>query len=258
MTAVQETWDALAPAYDQLTGFHDHAAWAEQVEALARAAGLSGDRLLDAGCGTGSSTAAMRARGYDVVGVDVSPAMLERARARLGPEVPLLRHDLRSLPRVGEFDVVWCVSDGLNFLLSEPELRAALRGFRRNLREGGLAVFDVDTLAAFRKLYTSLLVVPGPDRIVVFEGRAGADELGPGSVAEASVDALVPKSWPWWERVRAIHRQCHHPPVTIEAALAAEGFQLLAVWGTDGAGGSEQPLDEARHNKAVYIAEARG
>jgi hypothetical protein len=30
----------------------------------------------------------------------------------------------------------------------------------------------------------------------------------------------------------------------------------VAVWGTDGAGGSDRPLDEARHNKAVYIAQA--
>jgi SAM-dependent methyltransferase len=219
--------------------------------------GRAAHRFPAPGCGTLSPTAAMRARGYEVVGVDVSPEMLERARVRLGPEVPLLRHDLRELPRVGEFDVVWCVSDGLNFLLSEPELRAALQGFRRNLREGGLAVFDVDTLAAFRTLYSSLLVVPGPERIVVFEGRATATALGPGSVAEASVDALVPTTWPWWERVRAVHRQRHHPPAVIEAALASEGFRLLAVWGTDGAGGSEQPLDEDRHNKAVYIAQTR-
>jgi SAM-dependent methyltransferase len=252
---VGRTWDRLAPAYDQLTSFHDHAAWAAQLDGLARSAGLVGRRLLDAGCGTGSSTAAMRERGYEVTGMDVSPAMLERARARLGPDVPLHRGDLRSLPRLGEFDVVTCVSDGLNFLLGDGDLRAALHGFRRNLRDGGFAVFDVDTLLAFRTLYTSLLVVPGPDRVVVFEGHGGA-ELEAGSVAEATIDALEPTHWPWWERTRALHRQRHHPPDAIEAALVHAGLRLLGVWGTDGAGGSEQPLDEQRHNKAVYIAQA--
>src|SRR3954470_13629795 len=153
---IRQTWDTLAPAYDQLTAFHDHAAWAAQLEGLALDAGLTGRRLLDAGCGTGSSTEAMRALGYDVTGFDVSPEMLALAERRLGTDVPLHCHDMRALPRVGEFDVVWCVSDGLNFLLTDDDLADAFAGFRRNLRTGGLAVFDVDTLAAFRTLYSSL------------------------------------------------------------------------------------------------------
>jgi SAM-dependent methyltransferase len=252
---LQRTWDALAPAYDQLTGFHDHAAWASQLECLARAAGVSGQRSLDVGCGTGASTAALRGLGYEVAGIDVSPGMLEHARTRLGSDVALHCHDMRELPRLGEFDVVWCICDGLNFLVDDGDLERAFAGFRRNLRVGGHVVFDVDTLYAFRTLYTSLLVVPGAERIVIFEGRASGT-LAAGSVAEAFVDALQPASAPFWERVRAVHRQRHHPRAAIEAALAAAGLQLLAVWGTDGAGGSDQPLDEERHNKAVYIARA--
>jgi SAM-dependent methyltransferase len=252
---IRRTWDTLAPAYDQLTVFHDHAAWAAQLEGLALAAGLTGRQLLDAGCGTGSSTEAMRALGYDVTGFDVSAEMLALAERRLGTDVPLHRHDMRTLPQLGEFDAVWCVSDGLNFLLTDDDLADAFAGFRRNLRTGGLAVFDVDTLAAFRTLYSSLLVVPGPERVVIFEGLAEAD-LAPGATAEAHIDCLLAAAPPWWERVRAHHRQRHHPRAAIEDALASADFELVAVWGTDGAGASEQPLDEAHHNKAVYIARA--
>jgi SAM-dependent methyltransferase len=252
---IRRTWDTLAPAYDQLTGFHDHAAWAAQLERLALAAGLRGRRLLDVGCGTGSSAAAMRDRGYDVTGVDVSPGMLALAARKLGPAVPLHRHDMRELPRLGAFDVVCCVSDGVNFLLHDAELVAAFAGFARNLAPGGLVVFDVDTLSSFQVLYSSLLVVPGEDRVVVFEGRAEA-ELAPGALAEAFVDRLEPASPPFWRRVRAQHRQRHHAPDVIQRALTAAGLEAVAVWGTDGAGASERPLDERRHNKAVYIAQS--
>jgi SAM-dependent methyltransferase len=255
--AIQQTWDALAPAYDTLASFHDHSAWAAQVDGLAREAGLAGRRLLDVGCGTGSSTAAMRERGYEVVGVDVSPRMLEVAEQRLGPGVELHRHDVRELPALGTFDVVWGSGDVMNFLLSDAELVAAFCGFRRNLADGGFAVFDVDTLASFRTLYSSLLVVPADERIVVFEGQADGT-LESGDTAEALIDSLEPASSPWWRRVRAVHRQRHHAPATIEAALDAAGLDLAAVWGTDGAGGSQRPLDEERHNKAVYIARNGG
>jgi ubiquinone/menaquinone biosynthesis C-methylase UbiE len=254
VTGVRETYDALAPAYDLLTGAHDHVAWAAQLEELARRAGLSGRRLLDVGCGTGSSALPMLARGYDVVGVDVSPGMLTLAREKLGQDVRLELADMRRLPVLGAFDLVWSVADGVNYLAA-GELVSAFEGFRRNLAPDGLVVFDVDTLASFRLLYSSLIVVPGEDRIVVLEGQAPPD-LDEGASATARVEYLELESPPWWRRTRFLHRQHHHPPATLERALTAAGLQVLAVWGTDGAGASEVPLDEERHNKAVYIASA--
>ncbi len=254
MSAARETYDALAPAYDLLTAGHDHAAWAAQLEALALQAGLSGRRLLDVGCGTGSSALPMLARGYEVVGVDVSPGMLSLAREKLGPGVRLEPADMRRLPVLGAFDLVWSVSDGVNCLAAD-ELEAAFAGFRRNLAPGGLVVFDLDTLASFRALYSSLIVVPGEGRVVVFDGQE-SEELGEGAVAAAHIDFLELDSPPWWRRTRAVHRQRHHPPAEVRRALAAAGLRTVAVWGTDGAGASEQPLDERRHNKAVYIAQA--
>jgi SAM-dependent methyltransferase len=254
MSGVREAYDALAPAYDLLTAGHDHAAWAAQLEELAAGAGLTGRRLLDVGCGTGSSALPMLARGYDDVGVDVSPGMLSLAREKLGPDVRLEPADMRRLPVLGAFDLVWSVADGVNYLAPD-ELVSAFEGFRRNLAPGGLVVFDVDTLASFRLLYSSLIVVPGEDRVVMLEGQE-SPELEEGAAAIAHVDYLQLDSPPCWRRTRSVHRQHHHPPARLERALAAAGLRTLAAWGTDGAGASERPLDERRHNKAVYIATA--
>jgi SAM-dependent methyltransferase len=254
MSGVGEAYDALAPSYDLLTGAHDHAAWAAQLEDLAHRAGLSGRRLLDVGCGTGSSAQPMLARGYEVVGVDVSPGMLSLARDKLGPDVRLEVADMRRLPVLGAFDLVWSVADGVN-CLAAGELVPVFEGFARNLAPDGLVVFDVDTLASFRMLYSSLIVVPGEDRVVVLHGQESA-ELQPGASAVAHVDCLELDSPPWWRRTRSVHRQHHHPPAVLERALGAAGLETVAVWGTDGAGASERPLDEERHNKAVYIARA--
>lgn len=247
-------YDGLAPAYDMFTGGHDHAAWAWQLEELAVRAGLTGRRLLDVGCGTGSGLAPMIERGYEVTGVDVSPRMLDVARDKLGSDVPLTAEDMRRLPSIGEFDLVWSLCDAVNYLHAEEELAATFSGFRRNLAPGGVVVFDVDTLATFRVLYSSTMVVPGDDSVVVFEGRAG-DRLEEGAVAEAWIDRLERADAPWWRRVRTVHRQRHHPRAVLERALSAAGLTAVAVWGTDGSGGLEQPLDELHHNKAVYIAQ---
>jgi ubiquinone/menaquinone biosynthesis C-methylase UbiE len=46
------TYDAFAPYYDEFTAHHRYDEWTRSLEALARAAGLDGRRLLDLACGT--------------------------------------------------------------------------------------------------------------------------------------------------------------------------------------------------------------
>ena len=251
---VRTAYDGLAPAYDFFTAGHDHAAWSGILEELALREGLSGRRLLDVGCGTGNALAPMLERGYDAVGVDASPGMLDVARRKLGGDVDLVVADMRSLPALGEFDLVWSVADAVNYLLSEDELVGAFESFRRNLAPGGVVVFDVDTLRTFRALYSSVMVVPGDDRTIVFEGRTpGA--IDDGAIGEAWIDRLERADAPWWDRVRTVHRQRHHPPATLQRTLAAAGLRCTSAWGTDGSGGVERPLDELEHVKAVYIAQ---
>jgi len=86
--------------------------------ALAQAlAGVGGRRLvLDLPCGTGIIGAYLAARGFRVVGADISPAMLEVARER-EHALGLLRADLEAPPwRPGSFDAVVCA----RFLMHVP------------------------------------------------------------------------------------------------------------------------------------------
>jgi SAM-dependent methyltransferase len=237
-------YDALAPFYDEFTAHHDYEAWIGALEQLARAHGLRGRRLLDVACGTGKSCAPFAARGYAVTGCDASQAMLDRARRRL-PSARLVRRDLRRLGRLGAFDLVCCIDDGLNYLLGEDELVSALRGMAAQLAPGGVVLFDVNTLATYRTFFTS---ATGSDH-VRWRGRAGA-AFAPGGLAEATLDIVGDDG----ARLRTVHRQRHHPPPVVERALAAAGLELVARRGQDLSGRIEPHLDERRHTKALHIA----
>jgi SAM-dependent methyltransferase len=246
-------YDALAPGYDDLTRGHDHAGWTRLLESHARDAGLRGMRLLDVACGTGNTMLPMLGRGYEVTGIDVSEQMLAEAERKTAGRARLVAGDMRSLPVLGEFDLIWCLGDALNYLDTQHELVAALSGLRRNLAGDGVVVFDVNTLATFRELYSSLLAVPAPDRVVLLEGR-GSRELEAGGAAETWIDRIELAQSGWWTRTRSTHHHRHHGEAAIRAALGAAHLACHASHGSYTTGVIEAPLDELRHAKAVYIA----
>jgi ubiquinone/menaquinone biosynthesis C-methylase UbiE len=252
----REAYDALAPGYDALTAHHDHEAWTATLLERAEAAGLRGRRLLDVACGTGNTLVPMVARGFCATGVDVSEAMLAEAGGKLPPDVRLVAGDMRALPALGQHDLVWSLGDACNYLQTYDELVQAFEGFRRNVGPDGVVVIDVNTLATFRRLYSSLLVMPERERVVIVEGQ-GDPGLASGGAAIAWVDRLEPGDDGWWIRTRSVHHHRHHAPETIRAALAAAGLACEAELGAQITGALERPLDELRHTKAVYIARPR-
>jgi SAM-dependent methyltransferase len=134
----------FARVYDAI--YADPAFLAAQLAFLESAfSGLSGP-LLDAGCGTGRHLVPLGKRGYCVVGVDISPAMLGVARASLsdaGLARSLVRGDLRSLPFESVFGGILCLDSPLALILEEDGLAAALSALRRSLRPGGMLVAEI-------------------------------------------------------------------------------------------------------------------
>ncbi|WP_330461373.1 class I SAM-dependent methyltransferase [Streptomyces sp. NBC_00820] len=98
-----------------------------------------GSRVLDVGSGTGRPTAQTLAEaGYDVLGVDVSPVMVEVASHQV-PQARFQLADIRELPLAdGSFDAV-CVYFSL-LQMTRAEQSAVVARLARALRPGGLAV----------------------------------------------------------------------------------------------------------------------
>jgi demethylmenaquinone methyltransferase/2-methoxy-6-polyprenyl-1,4-benzoquinol methylase len=132
----------VAPRYEVVTrllSFGWDAAWKRAL--VRRLPRRSAARVLDLACGTGDLTLllARRYRDGEVIGVDLSPAMLARARRRRGARGLSFRlGDLCRLPFASErFDLV----TGGYALRNAPSLGAALSEVWRVLKPGGTAAF---------------------------------------------------------------------------------------------------------------------
>ena len=139
-----EAYSRLAGVYDEIVIDPCHDRWASFLHELWSADPEGVRSVLDLCCGTGLLAGELIARGYRVVGVDASDAMLALARERLGPEVALSRMTLPDLAVEGVFDAAVCTFDGFNYLTPD-ELRLTMAAVALRLRPAGWLVFDLHT-----------------------------------------------------------------------------------------------------------------
>ncbi|GAB4052591.1 class I SAM-dependent methyltransferase [Catellatospora paridis] len=135
-------YDGFAESYSRANESGLFTAHYERPAMLALAGDVRGRRVLDAGCGSGPLSEALRARGAVVAGFDSSPVMVELARKRLGEDADLQVADL-SLPLPfadGAFDDV-VVSLVLHYL---QDWKAPLAELRRVLKPGGRLLLSVN------------------------------------------------------------------------------------------------------------------
>jgi SAM-dependent methyltransferase len=242
----------FASYYDAFTAESDYEVWTEQVLEVAARHGLTGAALLDLACGTGNSFMPFARRGFRVTGCDGSAAMLAEA-ARKAPDVALVHADIRELTPLGRFDLVTCFDDSLNYLPDGDGLLAAFHGMAANLARGGLAVFDLNTLRAYRTTFARDRVVERDGLVFAWRGECPPDAEA-GCLAAAEIDVFAPAEGSLYERVTSRHEQRHFTRDEVSGLLAAAGLECVAVHGVLDDGVLAGRADELLHLKSLFIA----
>jgi ubiquinone/menaquinone biosynthesis C-methylase UbiE len=191
---------------------------APAAEAVIDAAGVgTGDWVLDVACGTGNAALVAAARGASVVGVDLSPALIDLARARAraaqAPDVTFLVGDAGNLPvEAGAFDAAVSVFG----VIFAPDPALAVGQMLAALRPGG-SLLIASWLSrgpiheAGRALREALPDVGGPERIRWDDPEWVRDLLGAAGAREVRQDDGVltfsaPSAEEWFAE-----QEEHHP-----------------------------------------------
>jgi SAM-dependent methyltransferase len=171
LTVTATDYDEFAAAYakENETGLFN--AYYARPEVVRIAGDVSGRRILDAGCGSGPLTEALRDRGASVTGFDVSAAMVDLARERLGEDADLHVVDLAApLPFADcEYDDA-IASLVLHYL---EDWSGPLAELRRVLKPGGRLVVSVNHPSAYAIVYpdADYFAISRYSEDYVFDGR---------------------------------------------------------------------------------------
>jgi len=148
-------YNNFAYIYDKLTLDIEYHKWADYVEKLIKKNKVSGTMVLELGCGTGSFGIEMAKRGYEMICLDLSGDMLDRASekaAEEGVDILFLNQDMSNFELYGTVDVIVCLLDSFNYLTRSVQVQRMLKLVHNYLNPNGLFIFDINTKYKFENI----------------------------------------------------------------------------------------------------------
>ena len=218
-----DSYGVLAEYYDSLTTDVDYENWADFLEKLFARSGEEISTVVDLGCGTGSLTAALTRRGYELTGVDLSEDMLAVAAdkcAELEPRPLFLHQDMSKLTLWGLTDAVVCCLDSLNYVTKPAAVQRTFRRVFDSLRPGGLFIFDIRTPSFLRSMDGQVFLDETEEVCCIWRGEFSERR----KILTYCMDLFLLDEDDRWVRDGEIHEEYAYEPAELAQWLEQAGF----------------------------------
>ena len=142
---------AFAMFYDRLTENAEYEVRSEYISNFFSELGNVGKAVLDLACGTGTVSRYFYDNGFNVTGIDLSCDMLSIAKDKC-PEAEFFCADMTDFQLSSKVDLCICCLDAINHLVDENQVINCFRCVKNSLAEGGIFIFDVNTVYKHREI----------------------------------------------------------------------------------------------------------
>ena len=229
---------------------------------------VAGRRVLDLACGTGTLALILADAGWQVIGIDRSPAMLAIARNRAQTVEPAFRPcfieaDMRRFWQTADrgidcewfnqvqpasFHLVTCTYDSLNYMLTEEDLAACFATAAKALVSGGLFLGDMNTRHFLEHEWGEVEIIERPGFIQINRSRFDPET----ACSTMRLIGFVGNDDDGYERFEEIHVERAYPPETVAALITGAGLMIEAVYDCF----TTQPIGE-RTQRIAWVARKR-
>ena len=277
-----DAYTSFARVYDMFMDNVPYEEWCDYITGLLKEYGISNGLVLDLGCGTGSMTELLAARGFDMIGVDCSEDMLEIAlekRMASGRDILYLQQDMRDLELYGTVRAVVCLCDSINYLLDVQDLETVFRLVNNYLDPGGIFIFDLNTEYKYRELLADRTIAENRDEgsfiwdnyydeesrineydlaLFIPAEEADAGKMGEGAGPDCETGAASGSGTSGeglYRKYQETHFQRAYTLVEIREALERAGMEFLTWYDGDG-DGRQAPREDSE--RIYVIAREKG
>ena len=222
-----ESYEFLAGCYDELTTDVRYSRWADYIEKHFARSALPIHTVLDLACGTGSLTAELMGRGYEMICADRSAEMLsvaaEKCRDLAGEPPVFLCQSMEKLDLYGTVDACVCCLDSVNYVTSPRKLKKAFQRVHLFLVPGGLFLFDINTPDKLRGLDGGMFIDETDDAYCVWRAEYAPRRR----ICTYGMDIFRLEPAGRWSRGEEVHEEYAYEPDELEEYLREAGFTRI-------------------------------
>ncbi len=224
------SYEGFAYIYDELMEDAPYDKWVQYLSERLSAFGITGNSLLDLGCGTGELSLRLVREGFAVTGVDLSADMLAVARAKAQEEnlyIPFYQQDMAELEGFGQFDVIGIFCDSLNYLCSEEKVKQTFTKTFQHLKRGGVLFFDVHSVFKMNEIFMNQTFTVNGDQLAYIWNCFPGDF--PDSVEHELSFFVLDERTGKYDRIDEFHQQRTFPIKQYKEWLEQAGFEVAEI-----------------------------
>lgn len=243
------SYSSFAPFYDALTENVDYKKRAEYIGEILAKFNIKDGLLLDLACGTGSLSVEFSKMGFEVIATDASPDMLAEARNKAmeaGENILFLCQKMQETDLYGTVRAIVCSLDSINHLENADELCKTFRVLKNFIDDGGIMVFDVNTVYKHREvLGNNTFVYDEKDVYCVWQNSLCSD----GVTVGINLDFFVKEENGLYNRYTENFKEIAFTDEEITYAAESAGFKIVEKYAELG---FDKPQEDTQ--RIYYVA----
>ncbi len=227
-----QPYTGFASVYDLFMDNVPYDEWADYVKQLLHKFNIDQGILLELGCGTGSMTRRLAAKGFEMIGIDNSEEMLQIAKEKSNSEtegILYLCQDMREFELYGTVSAVISVCDSMNYILSEEDLLQVFSLVNNYLDSRGIFIFDLDTEYAYQEILADNTIAENREEgSFIWENTYYEEEM----INEINLTLFIPEAenLNLHRKFEETHYRRAYRIDTVKRLLEEAGMEWIAVY----------------------------
>lgn len=227
------SYESFASVYDMFMDNIPYREWCRYLIGLLQEYGVQDGLVLELGCGTGKATRLLSRAGYDMIGIDNSPDMLEIALEKEGKtkdDILYLLQDMRSFELYGTVRAIVSICDSINYVIEPEDLLKVFKLVNNYLDPGGIFIFDMNTKYKYEEILGECTIAENRDTAsFIWDNYYDCEE----QINEYDLTLFIPEEEAgknMYRKYEEIHYQRAYDMEEVKNLLAKAGMEFVAVY----------------------------
>lgn len=225
-----EAYSDFARVYDMFMDNIPYEEWCSYLTDLLKRNEIEDGIVLELGCGTGSMTELLAKQGYDMIGIDNSASMLQKAlekREESGLDILYLLQDMREFELYGTVRAIVSVCDSMNYITEEEDLAEVFSLVNNYLDPKGLFIFDLNTEYKYKHILGDNVIAENRDEGSFIWENSYDPQTG---INVYELALFLPVEGGLYEKYEEIHYQRSYSLGEIRELLQEAGMEFVTAY----------------------------